>query len=106
MENGQVCPVCGTTIEDFRRSGLLGCANCYTVFREEIGGMVRRTQKSDLHVGKFPSVKEEKYSFILEQQLLKESLERALREKRYADAEQFKERLRESNRILREEERK
>lgn len=98
------CPVCGTTSEDFQRTGLLGCARCYIVFREEIGEMVRRTQKGVLHMGKIPSVEEENYSFIIEQQLLKENLERALAEGRYAEAEQLKERLRESNRTLKKEE--
>lgn len=30
------CPVCQCTLEDYRRSGRLGCADCYTVFAHEI----------------------------------------------------------------------
>ncbi len=32
----KVCPVCGTTYDDYERSGLLGCASCYDVFKEEL----------------------------------------------------------------------
>lgn len=104
MNGTERCPVCGTALEEFKRSGLLGCAHCYTVFREEIYLSARRVQGKIQHVGKIPSAQEGKYSFIIEQQHLKEGIERAMREKRYAEAEELKEKLFESNRTLREEE--
>ena len=30
------CPVCGFSIEDYRRTGHLGCPDCYTVFAKEL----------------------------------------------------------------------
>lgn len=30
------CPVCGSTFEDIRKSGRLGCSDCYNVFSEEL----------------------------------------------------------------------
>lgn len=30
------CPVCGFTVEDYRRTGHLGCTDCYTVFAREL----------------------------------------------------------------------
>ena len=104
MDKFTVCPRCGTTIEEFRRTGLLGCAECYSVFREEILSTVLRVQGKTRHEGDIPAVKEEKYSFMLEQQHLKEEIERAMRERRYAEAEELKQRLKESNRTRREEE--
>ena len=103
MSKFSVCPRCGTTIEDFRRTGLLGCAECYRVFREEILSTVRRVQGKTHHEGEIPVAKEERYSFMLEQQHLKEEIERARRAGRYAEAEQLQQRLKESNRARREE---
>lgn len=104
MADERVCPRCGTTIEEYRRSGLVGCAQCYTVFREELLKSVSHVQGKPHHTGKVPSAKEENYSFLLEQQLLKERIERAMREQRFADAEELRQRLRESARVRREEE--
>ena len=36
LENLESCPVCGFGIEDYRRTGHLGCPDCYTVFAREL----------------------------------------------------------------------
>ena len=40
-EDAEPCPDCGTTLEDFDRSGLLGCPYCYTAFKEYLSRNVR-----------------------------------------------------------------
>lgn len=105
MSDLRVCPRCGTTIEDFRRTGLLGCADCYRAFRGEILSAVRRVQGTTRHEGAIPAVSEEKYSFMLEQQHLKDAIERAMRAGRFEEAETLQQRLRESNRTRRKEDR-
>ncbi len=85
----KVCSVCGTTIEDFRRTGLLGCANCYRVFREEIFPVVQNMQGSAQHVGKKVD------RLFLERERLKSELEKALREQNYAEAEILQGKLKE-----------
>ncbi len=97
------CPRCGITIEDFRRTGLLGCAECYNVFREEILATVARVQGKTRHKGKLTVASEENYSLLLEQQLLKENIERAMREGDFERAEQLNRRLQESRRTRRGE---
>ncbi len=82
-----VCPVCGTTIEDFRRTGLLGCANCYRVFRDEVFAVVQKTQKDTFHKGKKVD------ALLIQQERLKADLERALREQNYPEAERLQEQL-------------
>ncbi len=104
MSDLTVCPRCGTTIEDFRRTGLLGCAACYRAFRGEILATVRRVQGNTHHEGGVRAASEEKYSFMLERQHLKEEIERAMREGRYAEAEELQQRLKESDRTRRREE--
>ncbi len=48
------CSRCGMTYEDFRKSGRLGCANCYTAFRSLLSPLLRRIHGSTRHVGKSP----------------------------------------------------
>lgn len=48
----KVCPVCGTTYADYERSGLLGCASCYDVFKEELLPAINAIHGKVEHVGK------------------------------------------------------
>ncbi|MBE3583781.1 MAG: UvrB/UvrC motif-containing protein [Limnochordaceae bacterium] len=50
-----VCPVCGTSLADFRRTGLLGCAECYEFFDPALQAIYRRVQGSTQHQGKRPA---------------------------------------------------
>lgn len=103
--NEKTCPRCGTTVGEFQQTGLLGCAECYRVFREEILPTVRYVQGRTLHTGKKPEERAgENYDLVFEQERLKEGIEDAMREGRYREAEEMKERLKAANRILRGEE--
>ena len=58
----KACPTCGTTLADFRATGLVGCAFCYTFFRAELLPVVRSAQGRIVHTGSAPSSgAEEKY---------------------------------------------
>lgn len=46
------CPYCGTSASDFRRTGRLGCAQCWVHFEEQLEALVRRIHGSTEHVGK------------------------------------------------------
>ena len=45
------CPRCGATLQDFRESGHLGCADCYTAFAEQLRELLRRLHGSAHHSG-------------------------------------------------------
>ncbi len=62
----RVCPFCGGGEEDYLRTGLVGCAECYRVFREELTPSVARMQTDLCHRGKAPVGDEEKYEAVLE----------------------------------------
>ena len=48
---GGVCPDCGSTFQDFRRSGKLGCGQCYVIFEREMRLLLRKIHGSHHHVG-------------------------------------------------------
>ena len=95
----KVCPVCGTTFEDYERTGLVGCASCYDVFKDELLVDIERIQGKVSHVGKVGTNKDE---FGLHRKLktLQEELELALREKRYADAGRLNKRIQEISKTI------
>lgn len=41
------CPTCRFTLEDFRNTGRLGCADCYSVFADEIKAEEQRSEESE-----------------------------------------------------------
>ena len=48
------CPVCGLSFEDFKRTGKLGCAECYQTFRREMDSILKNIQGGNRHEGKYP----------------------------------------------------
>lgn len=71
----KACPVCGYTLADFRHTGLLGCADCYEAFREELLPTIRYVQGKLQHAGKAPSGDaDEKYDLVRDLVRTQESL--------------------------------
>jgi len=48
------CPRCGFTQADFKKSGRLGCPECYQTFAEGLGGLLKTMHKGTRHTGKAP----------------------------------------------------
>lgn len=46
------CPYCGTSPSDFRKTGRLGCSQCYPHFASQLRGLLRRVHGATQHVGK------------------------------------------------------
>lgn len=49
-----VCPNCGFTQADFKKSGRLGCSQCYSVFAEGLEALLKGMHKGTQHKGKVP----------------------------------------------------
>ena len=46
------CSYCGTTVDDFKRSGRLGCPHCYSTYESQLRAILRRIHGSTQHLGK------------------------------------------------------
>lgn len=53
----QACSRCGATLQDFRETGRLGCADCYRSFEGPLRDLLRRLHGSTVHMGKRYSVR-------------------------------------------------
>ena len=83
------CPVCGLTFEEYSHTGLVGCAACYTAFRDELMPAIRRIHGKTVHKGKHPLGNGSGFELLGEQKKLRAELERAFRENRLKDAERL-----------------
>ncbi len=52
---GSQCPTCGFTQADFKKTGRLGCSDCYTTFSEQLQPLLAGMHKGTRHVGKIPA---------------------------------------------------
>ncbi|MEM9802656.1 MAG: UvrB/UvrC motif-containing protein, partial [Planctomycetota bacterium] len=50
------CPSCGTTLEQLRRKGRVGCQDCYHTFSEYLEGLLERMHGATRHEGRIPGV--------------------------------------------------
>ncbi len=46
------CPSCGLTLADFKKTGRLGCARCYSTFDASLRGLLRKLHGGTQHSGK------------------------------------------------------
>lgn len=49
------CPRCGLAREEFRKTGRLGCSECYKTFMAELAVAIKAMHHSTQHVGKIPA---------------------------------------------------
>ena len=45
------CPVCEMSFDEFRQTGLFGCASCYAAFSDRLPAVFRRVQGATRHTG-------------------------------------------------------
>jgi protein arginine kinase activator len=48
------CPRCGFSQADFKKSGRLGCPECYKTFADGLAGLLKTMHKGTRHIGKAP----------------------------------------------------
>jgi protein arginine kinase activator len=95
-----VCPACGFTQEDFKKSGRLGCPVCYETFVEGLAGLLRNMHRGTHHKGKVPARFLEEEILKAKAHELQEQLARAVREERFEAAAVLRDKLRELQVIL------
>ncbi|MEW5894295.1 MAG: UvrB/UvrC motif-containing protein [Candidatus Omnitrophota bacterium] len=48
------CDHCGTTYQEFKKHGRLGCSECYQSFRSQLGNLLKKIHGASSHSGKTP----------------------------------------------------
>src|SRR5438552_4424875 len=80
------CPHCGFTQADFKKSGRLGCAECYGVFSEGLDGLLKTMHKGTKHAGKFPALLKENRDLSDKLKQLQRKLDKAIAEEDFEAA--------------------
>ncbi len=100
IEEGGRCPVCGTTYDQYKRTGLVGCSACYEAFREKLLPVIRRMHGETVHVGAHPLGNGKLYELLDERARLRAELEEAIKRKDMAEADRLNRSIREISRVI------
>ena len=89
-----VCAGCGLSFSEFQKTGKLGCARCYTDFREQLKPILMRIHGRALHAGRRPPVSEEEQAVQKRKAALREQMEQAVKTEDFERAAALRDELR------------
>ncbi|HNQ74182.1 MAG TPA: UvrB/UvrC motif-containing protein [Verrucomicrobiota bacterium] len=87
------CPKCGFTQGDFKKTGRLGCPQCYQTFASGLEMLIESTQKRTQHRGKVPERLRAQRSFEMQQATLRKKLEAAIEAEDFELAAQLRDEI-------------
>lgn len=80
------CPQCGSTYNDFKENGRLGCSMCYQTFSDMLLPLIRRVQGNTIHGGKVPKRSGASIKLKRELKNLKHKLEQLVLHEEFEEA--------------------
>ena len=89
------CDFCGSTMKDFRQTGRLGCARCYSAFEGSLRELLRRVHGASRHTGhryEPPATTEMQRKSELD--MLRDRLRRAVELEQFEAAAQLRDKIR------------
>ena len=89
------CSECKWTLKALRRTGRVGCPECYKVFREVIDNALENMHRGKLHVGKKPGSKSSDNSSALMLKLmnLQKELDEVIQREEYEKAAKLRDKI-------------
>ena len=107
------CKNCGMTYDEFIKTGMFGCENCYDTFRNPINSLLKNLHGTSKHIGrgyknniktsniniKNSEKISEKTKEVSKEEIkieeLNRQLEKAIKEERYEDAAKIRDQIKE-----------
>lgn len=87
------CPRCGFTQADFKKSGRLGCSDCYKTFSEGLGNLLKTMHKGTRHTGKAPEALRASTDNSNRLKALQKKLEKAVESENFEEAAQLRDEI-------------
>lgn len=90
------CPRCGFTQADFKKSGRLGCAECYVTFSDGLESLLKTMHKGVKHVGKVPRTLQHSRDLSEQLRLLQRKLAKAIEEENFEEAARLRDEIKQT----------
>ena len=88
------CPKCGISHDSFIKGGLLGCAQCYETFQNQVIPLVKRIHSTAQHTGKVPERTGGRAKTLKQIRTLKTSLQEAVNKEEFERAAKIRDDIR------------
>ena len=85
--------VCGFSQADFKKTGRLGCSECYGTFGEGLGSLLKAMHKGTEHVGKLPERAQRTMALNQRMRALNENLQKAVADENYETAASLRDQI-------------
>ena len=86
----KVCLKCGMSLTEIQKIGVVGCANCYNIFENELKSIIFKQQGNINHVGKISSRRFSKIKIKEKIAKLEKDKDEAIKNENYIVAESLK----------------
>jgi len=96
------CPACGFTQADFKKSGRLGCSECYVTFAEGLEGLLKTMHSGTRHVGKVPAALQQTRDLADRLKTLQKKLEKAVADEDFEKAAVYRDEIKQMKEKLTE----
>ncbi|NOS71662.1 MAG: excinuclease ABC subunit B [Verrucomicrobia bacterium] len=91
------CPACGFTQVDFKKSGRLGCPECYVTFAEGLESLLKSMHKGTKHTGKVPNHLRQKRDLSEQLNALNKKLAKAIATENFEQAALLRDEIKQLN---------
>ena len=89
------CTLCSSTLDEIRRNGKVGCAECYSVFKNELEPMIHSIHHGAVHRGRAPMEYTDNPSTENELDSLRTQLRNAIENEEYERAAELRDMIKE-----------
>ena len=93
LSRGKTCPLCGSTLADISESGMVGCAECYKTFGEELAPSIASIHGRARHAGRGPKEFRAKHEKENKLASLKQKLDEAIGKQEFEEAAKLRDEI-------------
>lgn len=91
------CVRCGFTQADLKKSGRLGCPDCYRTFADGLSSLLKSMHKGTRHVGKAPEALRATRDYADKLKQLQKKLTKAIESENFEEAAQLRDEIKQIN---------
>ncbi len=93
MTESVKCANCGLSYQNFRKTGRLGCSECYEAFKKQLGPILKRIHGTDRHIGKVPLKSGKVLNEMNVLQELRQRMEKAIQFEEFEEAARLRDEI-------------
>ncbi|HAK69583.1 MAG TPA: DNA helicase UvrBC [Treponema sp.] len=93
-DSARACPVCGTSIGQIRKRGIIGCPECYSIFKAGIKKILEHNGRKCSYTGSLPERLSTEHSALSDRVNLQKKMEHAVQNEDYEKAALYRDFIR------------